>query len=193
MKSLLERPLEVLPEAPDHRRHLLEGIIERLPAKLRHLLVIRAGLAGRQTTQRELGQALAVSNKRVSQLEKLAIERMANGVWRQRIGERRGRRSTTRAREDVSSDGWHCTQAHEDAGRAPSNRGGGGGSYCGIGGASGAESGTASMAGAVCGKPEITPLVGELCHPVARATGSPGGGGAIQLIAGTSTTIDATG
>ena len=65
----------------------------------------------------------------------------------------------------------------------------GGGSYCGIGGAGGAESGPAASGGAAYGNAEITPL----------AAGSAGGdiggagGGAIQLVAGNAIAIAATG
>ncbi len=64
----------------------------------------------------------------------------------------------------------------------------GGGSYCGIGGAGGAESGPAA-GGTAYGSPQITPLV------AGSAGGDIGGagGGAIQLVAGTSITIAAGG
>ena len=64
----------------------------------------------------------------------------------------------------------------------------GGGSYCGIGGAAGAE-GAPSLGGAAYGNPEISPLVaGSSGGDIGGA-----GGGAIQLVAGTSITIAATG
>lgn len=65
----------------------------------------------------------------------------------------------------------------------------GGGSYCGIGGAGGVESGAPASGGAAYGTPEITPLV------AGSAGGDIGGagGGAIQLVAGTSITIKAAG
>ncbi len=65
----------------------------------------------------------------------------------------------------------------------------GGGSYCGIGGAGGAESGTPASGGSAYGAPEITPLV------AGSAGGDIGGagGGAVQLVAGTSITVAAGG
>lgn len=68
---------------------------------------------------------------------------------------------------------------------------GGGGSYCGTGGAGGAESGPSSNGGPTYGTPDITPLVGGSSGGGAGGGGA--GGGAIQLVAGTSITIGSSG
>ena len=69
----------------------------------------------------------------------------------------------------------------------------GGGSYCGIGGAGGAQSGTPSPRGAVYGTAEIVPLVGGSSGGAGTVAGAGAGGGAVQLVAGKSLSIPAGG
>jgi hypothetical protein len=67
----------------------------------------------------------------------------------------------------------------------------GGGSYCGIGGGGAAETGgTATLGGTAYGTPAITPLV---AGSSGGDVGSGAGGGAIQLVAGKTITIEASG
>jgi hypothetical protein len=70
--------------------------------------------------------------------------------------------------------------------------GGGGGSYCGTGGVGGAESGTAPASTATYGTREISPLAPGSSGGAGSGT-SGSGGGAIQLVAGASITVLATG
>jgi hypothetical protein len=69
---------------------------------------------------------------------------------------------------------------------APANpaSNGGGGSFCGVGGTAGASSGTPSTGGATYGNATITPLVGGSAGGTASTWSS--GGGALQIVAGTS-------
>lgn len=64
---------------------------------------------------------------------------------------------------------------------------GGGGSYCGVGGAGGTLTPPGATGGATYGSAAITPLVGGSAGGVAEATTA--GGGAVQIVAGQSITI----
>ncbi len=72
--------------------------------------------------------------------------------------------------------------------------GGGGGSYCGVGGVGAAETGgSASPAAARYGTPEITPLAAGSSGGAGDVGSAGAGGGAIQLVAGKSITIETAG
>jgi hypothetical protein len=72
-------------------------------------------------------------------------------------------------------------------GAADPNSSGGGGSYCGVGGTAGAQSGMAALGGMTYGNATITPLVGGSAGGAVDALSS--GGGAIQIVAGQSITV----
>jgi hypothetical protein len=78
-------------------------------------------------------------------------------------------------------------------GNASPSAAGAGGSYCGVGGAGASESGTATTGGATYGSDAITPLVGGSSGGSGDGAGAGSGGGALQLVAGKSITIDASG
>lgn len=78
-------------------------------------------------------------------------------------------------------------------GAGSGKNGGGGGSYCGAGGGGNARGvGTAASGGKVYGNPEISPLVGGSAGGATDSNGGTGGG-AIQLVAGNSFLLSATG
>lgn len=103
------------------------------------------------------------------------------------------------ARDDVAIAGGRsqltsrAKGAGPGGGNASPNAAGAGGSYCGVGGAGATESGTATTGGATYGSDAITPLVGGSSGGAGQGPGSGAGGGALQLVAGKSITIDASG
>ena len=103
------------------------------------------------------------------------------------------------SREDVGIAGGQTQKTKRTKGAGVGGGGAGtavaasgGGSYCGIGGAGGAESGAVTPGGVAYGTPEISPLAPGSSGGAADGSGG-SGGGAIQLVAGTSITIEATG
>jgi hypothetical protein len=80
-------------------------------------------------------------------------------------------------------------------GAGSTTNGGGGGSFCGIGGKGAAiAGGTASAGGSAYGNPEIVPLTGGSAGGTAALGNNSGtGGGAIQLVAGKSLRVLASG
>jgi len=80
-------------------------------------------------------------------------------------------------------------------GAGSTTNGAGGGSFCGIGGKGAAiEAGTAANGGTAYGNPEISPLVGGSAGGTGTLGGNSGtGGGALQLVAGKSFRITASG
>lgn len=104
------------------------------------------------------------------------------------------------ARGDVAIAGGQEVRTTRAKGAGPggggagtATAGGGGGSFCGVGGAGAAESGNPSPVGTTYGPAEITPLVGGSSGGAGDVGSAGPGGGAIQLVAGKSITIDASG
>lgn len=103
------------------------------------------------------------------------------------------------ARDDVAIAGGRSQPTARAKGAGPGgggasdNAAGAGGSYCGVGGAGASESGTATTGGATYGSDAITPLVGGSSGGAGQGAGAGSGGGALQLVAGKSITIDASG
>ena len=104
------------------------------------------------------------------------------------------------SREDVGNAGGQTQKTVNAKGAGPGGggagtgtAGAGGGSYCGAGGAGAAESGAASPVGMTYGTPTITPLTGGSSGGTGQPGGAGSGGGGVQLVAGTSITIDSTG
>ena len=105
------------------------------------------------------------------------------------------------ARDDVGIAGGPSQMTPRAKGAGAGGGGGGagpgaagaGGSYCGVGGAGASETGTPSMGGATYGSDAITPLVGGSTGGSGEGAGAGSGGGALQLVAGKSITIDASG
>jgi hypothetical protein len=103
------------------------------------------------------------------------------------------------ARDDVAIAGGQSQATSRAKGAGPGGGGasptaaGGGGSYCGVGGAGASESGAPTTGGATYGSDAITPLVGGSSGGAGQGPGSGAGGGALQLVAGKSITIDASG
>lgn len=102
----------------------------------------------------------------------------------------------------ATAGGFRAAQQAESKGGGPggggagsSTNGGGGGSFCGVGGKGAAiAGGTPSMGGAVYGNAEIVPLVGGSAGGTAALAGNSGtGGGALQLAAGKSLRVTASG
>jgi hypothetical protein len=102
------------------------------------------------------------------------------------------------SREDVAEAGGQVSKvsgkgAGPGGGGAPMDlQAGGGGSYCGVGGAGAAESGATAPGGPTYGSASIAPLLAGSEGGKKGLTGG-AGGGAVQLVAGTSITIEASG